>query len=816
MRITAARLVSVVLIGFGFTLESVAGSVAVQSGNNQVARIGTTLPLPLVVAIDCSPNTFTPDPCGGVSWTSSESDSFLPSAATGTTGTNNAASSQASLVLGTTIGPRTITARARCNAPPAPLCPVTFTVTGTVPEVSISSGNNQFGVTNAPLPRPFVVTVKEAGIPAPDGTSVLWSLSSNGGTLTGGATTTTINGEARNTLILGPGNNHAVTAAISNLSSVTFTANSQIFFRDKISLSFDSLPSAQGWTYLAEGNLVAETSLFTVDPIQRVLRQKTTDVVPNGQVGTNTFRLFNSISPTLPFSITMRARVLISDGNASANAFGFSFSAYTGTEKYGIGLSTNSIQSADAKFISTNFDNTVFHDYRLDVTPGVGYEFFVDGNRLATGPPLPLSFPNALEIGDAASGTNALAEVSGYTFEQKPVVSVILSSTPSKLVVGQAATLQASIAGEGSSPPTGNVTFKDGTGLNSIVLGTSNIINGIASLPIGPLSQEDHFIVAEYSGDTNFRSGTSSGLTTIQAGNVVVVGDPNVPQVGQPLRLAATVVSKGPVPGGSVTFRNGTISLGTVPLVDGRAEIVIPAVSSGTHSFVADYSGDANYSAAASKELSPTVNIGDPILVSNPEVPAFNSQVDLTATVLSGNPTPTGKMKFKGGPFELGEVDIVAGSAILNVKQLPVGATPIVAEYSGSGDKVYAAAVSNSVGTGDIVGSGGGGSGCFIATAAYGSPLDSHVSILRGFRDQVLLTSSIGRQFVSAYYITSPPIAHYIQRHSWARQTVRFFLTPLVFFIEHPLVSVITTITVLALFLTALRRRRLNCLMALR
>jgi hypothetical protein len=73
-------------------------------------------------------------------------------------------------------------------------------------------------------------------------------------------------------------------------------------------------------------------------------------------------------------------------------------------------------------------------------------------------------------------------------------------------------------------------------------------------------------------------------------------------------------------------------------------------------------------------------------------------------------------------------------------------------------------------------------SGCFIATAAYGSYWEPHVMTLRQFRDSHLLTNKAGSQFVKAYYRYSPPIADYIAEHDSLRQFVRIGLAPLVGF----------------------------------
>jgi subtilisin family serine protease len=102
-------------------------------------------------------------------------------------------------------------------------------------------------------------------------------------------------------------------------------------------------------------------------------------------------------------------------------------------------------------------------------------------------------------------------------------------------------------------------------------------------------------------------------------------------------------------------------------------------------------------------------------------------------------------------------------------------------------------------------GSGGGGSPCFIATAAYGSGDVRHLSTLRNFRDRYLLTNAPGRLFVRTYYHVSPPVASVIAQHSTLKTAVRLILLPFVGFAKFFLItSLVQKIAALAAFAAAL------------
>jgi hypothetical protein len=102
----------------------------------------------------------------------------------------------------------------------------------------------------------------------------------------------------------------------------------------------------------------------------------------------------------------------------------------------------------------------------------------------------------------------------------------------------------------------------------------------------------------------------------------------------------------------------------------------------------------------------------------------------------------------------------------------------------------------------------GAGGGCFIATAAYGSYLAPEVMHLRHFRDNVLLTNTVGRYFINQYYAYSPPMADFIAEHKTLRIASRIVLTPLVYMIAYPLVALFVFLLFTAVGGVSLARRR--------
>ena len=74
---------------------------------------------------------------------------------------------------------------------------------------------------------------------------------------------------------------------------------------------------------------------------------------------------------------------------------------------------------------------------------------------------------------------------------------------------------------------------------------------------------------------------------------------------------------------------------------------------------------------------------------------------------------------------------------------------------------------------------------CFIATAAYGTPMAPQVRLLREFRDRRLCGRWWGEHCLRLYYRLSPPLAAMIHRDAGRRRLVRLLLGPLIVLLQN-------------------------------
>jgi hypothetical protein len=196
---------------------------------------------------------------------------------------------------------------------------------------------------------------------------------------------------------------------------------------------------------------------------------------------------------------------------------------------------------------------------------------------------------------------------------QQATTTTLTVSAPTS-VYGQAVTFTATVTGPGGTP-TGTVTFMDGTKK----LGSSTLSGGSASLTYASLTAGTHNVTAVYGGDTMFLGSTSAPVTetvTKATSTTQLTVSPPTSTYGQTVTLTAVVSIVPPgggVPGGTITFRDGTKSLGTARLnSSGVATLQTSALSVGTHNLTAVWGGDSNNFGSTSPAVIEVVNPAAP------------------------------------------------------------------------------------------------------------------------------------------------------------------------------------------------------------
>ena len=182
---------------------------------------------------------------------------------------------------------------------------------------------------------------------------------------------------------------------------------------------------------------------------------------------------------------------------------------------------------------------------------------------------------------------------------------------PSPCYFGQTCnfTVQIGVQSPGTGTPTGTITFYDGS--NNI--GTGSWSGSMAVLNC-LLSIGSHNITAKYSGDDNFDGSTSSAVTeTVNKASTTInlTSSLNPAKSGNTVTFTAKVIWSGAgTPTGTVTFKDNTtgktLGTGTVNS-SGQASCSTSSLTVTTHSIVAVYGGDTNFSGSTSSAISQVI-----------------------------------------------------------------------------------------------------------------------------------------------------------------------------------------------------------------
>jgi endonuclease/exonuclease/phosphatase family metal-dependent hydrolase len=210
------------------------------------------------------------------------------------------------------------------------------------------------------------------------------------------------------------------------------------------------------------------------------------------------------------------------------------------------------------------------------------------------------------------TGTQTIS-LSGTSYNLATTTTTV-TSTPAAPVFGQTVTLTATIPGNGTTVPSGTVTFKDGaTTLGSAITLTAGTSSSTASYTATGLTAATHSITAVYSGDSTFA--TSTGTLSLVVAPVstatFVTISPASAGTGNPVTFTASVSANLGTPGGTVQFYDGSATIGAVQtLVAGAASYTTSTLALGTHSITAVYSGATGttiYPASTSTAVSITI-----------------------------------------------------------------------------------------------------------------------------------------------------------------------------------------------------------------
>ncbi len=203
--------------------------------------------------------------------------------------------------------------------------------------------------------------------------------------------------------------------------------------------------------------------------------------------------------------------------------------------------------------------------------------------------------------------------------------AITLKSSSASITAGASVTLTAAVSSTGGSISTGSVTFYDGT----TSLGASSVSSsGTAVYATSSLGVGTHSLTAAYAENASFASSTSSAISIavtapVLTSTLALTASAASAEQGLPVQLLATVTSApssaSQSPTGTVTFTNGSTTLGTATLnPEGVAALSSTLLPVGTNSITAAYSGDADYGPSTGPPVDVAIAVSAASTYTNP------------------------------------------------------------------------------------------------------------------------------------------------------------------------------------------------------
>ncbi len=180
------------------------------------------------------------------------------------------------------------------------------------------------------------------------------------------------------------------------------------------------------------------------------------------------------------------------------------------------------------------------------------------------------------------TGATSVAVLLGAN--QTPTATTLVSGlNPS--TAGQSVTFTASVIPAAAS---GTVTFLDG----GAVIGSGALVNGTTALSLSTLTGGSHVLTAFYAGDATDAPSTSAPVlqSVTSSTSIALVATPKATVLGQTLTLSASIVP--PSATGTVTFYDEAVILGSAPVLNGQALFTTSALTAGSRTLEARYTGD--------------------------------------------------------------------------------------------------------------------------------------------------------------------------------------------------------------------------------